>query len=148
MPLYNPATMKYYTLRDRELQEYDPATDTSRPLTRDPINSVSVDPKGNLIYTTDDKVAVLDPVTGDTKVITAITEPVDDVVIEYETKPLGGRPGDKDGVQIEEPEPEPDKQYVFYTSDDKVVKVNVNDPTDKQTIVVPGATSYLVDPKV
>ena len=143
--------MKYYFIRDSVLKEFDPKTRAVKTLTEDPVYAIRVAPKGKLLYATNSKVVLYDPTTMRTKTVMRVTEPVDSLELTFETK--GTKPTDKTTDTDSEPDKEDDGAeetspvYVYYTAGDQVVKVNQNDPTDKEIIEVAGASNYVVDPK-
>ena len=149
--VYNPRNMKYYFIRDSVLKEFDPKTRAVKTLTEDPVYAIRVAPKGKLLYATDSKVVLYDPTTMRTKTVMRVTEPVDSLELTFETK--GTKPTDKTTDTDSEADKEDDGAeetspvYVYYTAGDQVVKVNQNDPTDKEIIEVAGASNYVVDPK-
>ena len=149
--IYNPKNNKYYFVRDTELIEYDPATEDTRSITSDPVSAVAVDPKGNIVYATESEVVSQDPSSSDVDVIMTLTEPIESLDLDFD------RSGPKPMEEDEDVTPEPviegtetapsDNVYVYYISGNTVIKENKNDPTaEKETIKVPGATNYVVDP--
>ena len=151
--VYNPRNMKYYFIRQSSLKEFDPRTKITKTVSEDPVSVVTVDPNGKLFYGTDTRVVFYDPVTMKTKTVMTHEEPVDSLELNFETKVAVST--DKDSVTVKDDTDDDEsedsdttrKGYVYYTAGNQVIKVNRDDPTDKEIIEVSGASNYVVDPK-
>ena len=144
--------MKYYFIRQSTLKEFDPQTKKIKTLSDDPVYAINVDPNGKLFYATNTKVVSYDPATKKTQTVMTLKEPVDSLELTFDTQ--GAKPTDKDSETVEDNTDDIDdksdntsKVYVYYTAGDQVIKVNQDDPTDREIVKVSGASNYVVDPK-
>ena len=95
---------------------------------------------------------VFDPKRNTIQRVLETSEPLDSVDSIPESAVMAEMPQEKDEEtdSMETPDAS-DKdstaEYIYYSSNGKIIKENINDPDDKQVMDIPGATSPKVDTK-